>query len=96
MKYECGRIDKPIVTGYRKVQDMYICQRCDRSYKVFSSMKRHLRYECEKEPQISCPFAQCGYKAKINCRMLQHVRIVHNMSYEVKPRESVKLQPPYV
>ncbi|GJQ68597.1 hypothetical protein Trydic_g17147 [Trypoxylus dichotomus] len=91
MKYECGRVDKPMLTGYRKVKDVYICQRCDRSYKVFSSMKRHLRYECEKEPQIFCPFAHCGYKAKINCRMLQHVRAVHHMTYEVKPREAVKL-----
>lgn len=56
------------------------CTTCNRSYKVFGSLKRHLKYECEKKPNIPCPVSGCTYKAKINCRMVQHVRMVHKIN----------------
>lgn len=79
LRYYCGRIEKPIITGYWVSPKGYICQSCSRSYKNFSSIKRHLKYECGKMPNITCPVGECGYKAKLRCRMLQHVRIVHNL-----------------
>ncbi|XP_022903219.1 longitudinals lacking protein, isoforms H/M/V isoform X11 [Onthophagus taurus] len=79
IKYDCGRREKAIVTGYSAVNDAFMCNTCGRVYKVFSSMKRHIRYECEKLPTVPCPVRDCQYKAKMRARMLQHVRMVHNL-----------------
>lgn len=79
MKYHCGRVDRPIVTGYSVSPDGYVCQAYTRSYKGFASLKRHLRYECGKFPNIQCPVSGCNYKAKLNARMLEHVRMVHKL-----------------
>lgn len=79
LKYDCGRKQKEIITGYSVTEAGFECSTCSRSYKVFGSLKRHLRYECEKQPNIPCPITGCLYKAKIRCRMTQHVRMVHKM-----------------
>lgn len=87
IRYVCGRKEKNITSGYSQIGDRYLCQRCDRTYRTFGTLKRHLRYECEKKPSISCPFSECSYKAKVNCRMLEHVRTVHKLAFTVKPRK---------
>lgn len=79
MKYDCGRRIRTTLTGYTQQGDLYICDRCNRSYKHFNSIKRHKTYECDKQPSFCCPVLDCNYKAKINCRMLQHVRMVHKI-----------------
>lgn len=79
IKYECGRRPREEITGYTATEGIYECNTCGRRYKVFGSLKRHLKYECEKLPNIPCPVKGCEYKAKINCRMIQHVRMVHKL-----------------
>lgn len=79
LKYDCGRKRKEIITGYTITATGFECKTCNRCYKVFGSLKRHLKYECEKQPNIPCPVLGCEYKAKIRCRMTQHVRMVHKL-----------------
>ncbi|KAK9882337.1 hypothetical protein WA026_020859 [Henosepilachna vigintioctopunctata] len=79
LKYQCGK-QKPPLTGFNVTEDkVYECDECKKSYKHFSSMRRHKLYECGKVPNIQCPILNCVYKAKINDRMIQHVRMVHKM-----------------
>ncbi|KAF2903540.1 hypothetical protein ILUMI_02651, partial [Ignelater luminosus] len=94
MKYDCGRVKRPIVTGYSVTSAGYVCQACTRSYKGFASLKRHLKYECGKFPNIQCPVSGCNYKAKLNARMLQHVRMVHKLEYSVSTEILIRAQHP--
>ncbi|XP_054287652.1 zinc finger protein 425-like [Macrosteles quadrilineatus] len=41
----------------------FICSGCGRRYKHNRNLQAHVRYECGKEPQFSCPI--CPYKAKL-------------------------------
>lgn len=77
--YTCGRVIRPVITGYNSTQDGFECQTCKRTYKVFGSLKRHLTYECGKSATILCPVSYCNYKAKVNDRMTQHMRMVHKI-----------------
>lgn len=79
LKYHCGRKQKEIITGYSVSETGFQCTTCSRLYKVFGSLKRHIKYECKKQPSIPCPIVGCTYKAKIRCRMIQHVRMVHKV-----------------
>lgn len=79
LKYDCGRRQREVVTGYSVTDRGFECSTCTRCYKVFGSLKRHLKYECEKQPNIPCPVTGCLYKAKVPCRMTQHVRMVHKL-----------------
>nr|CAD7567660.1 unnamed protein product [Timema californicum] len=40
----------------------FVCPRCDRAYKLKSSLRNHEKWECGMEPQFQCPF--CPYRAK--------------------------------
>lgn len=46
------------------------CPICGRRYKNQKNLRQHLRYECQKEPQFSCPY--CPYKAKLRCNLNKH------------------------
>lgn len=51
------------------------CWQCGRKYKIISSLRRHLRLECGKEPQFQCPF--CPHKTKLKSNLTQHMRYKH-------------------
>ncbi|KAH1002461.1 hypothetical protein HUJ04_008547 [Dendroctonus ponderosae] len=79
MKYYCSR-KPPKISGYRQSPlGDFECQQCGKSYRNYHTMKRHLVYECGKEPSIICPMENCLYKAKFNSRMTQHCRMVHKL-----------------
>lgn len=67
-----------MITGYLIHSDGYSCQNCGRTYKVFASVKRHIRHECGKLPSIPCTEPNCNYKAKHTSRMSQHILMVHS------------------
>lgn len=58
---------------------MFVCERCNRSYKYLRNMKAHQKYECGKEPTLIC--FECGYKAKLKSRLKQHLRMMHKIEY---------------
>ncbi|KAF2887215.1 hypothetical protein ILUMI_18958, partial [Ignelater luminosus] len=48
------------------------CKNCGNCYTQPYNLKRHVRYECGKEPQFQCPL--CNYKCKrrngLRCHLL--------------------------
>ncbi|RZF39489.1 hypothetical protein LSTR_LSTR001010 [Laodelphax striatellus] len=52
------------------------CAVCGRGYKNKCTLNRHLRFECNKEPQFECNI--CDYKAKqkstLKAHMIKHSR----------------------
>nr|CAI5843246.1 unnamed protein product [Callosobruchus analis] len=53
----------------------YVCQTCGKKYKQPSSLRRHLQYECQKEPSFRCFF--CPYRAKQKAAMTSHLKFRH-------------------
>lgn len=54
----------------------YCCPKCGKIYTWSYTMKRHLRFECGKEPQFQC--RHCLNKFKRKCHLMSHVRNRHN------------------
>ena len=52
-------------------RNLFICQKCGRTYRVKRSLARHMRFECGVEPQFPCSF--CPYRA------YQAVHLRHHM-----------------
>lgn len=52
-----------------------MCPNCWKPYKYRKSLIRHLRYECNMEPQQYCSL--CPYKAKLRSNLIRHVREKH-------------------
>ncbi|PSN32883.1 hypothetical protein C0J52_13331 [Blattella germanica] len=48
------------------------CHRCNNVYNHRTSLLRHVRQECGKEPQFECPI--CGHRSKLHCNLLKHIR----------------------
>ncbi|KAG8259265.1 hypothetical protein J6590_014734 [Homalodisca vitripennis] len=53
----------------------YSCNTCGRSYKHYSAIYTHLRFECGKDPQFSCP--HCPYRAKQKGNLRKHALLKH-------------------
>lgn len=51
------------------------CPRCGRRYKLKSSLRNHIKWECGKEPQFQCPF--CSYRAKQKMHVVRHLERMH-------------------
>ena len=51
------------------------CTKCGRCFVHLRTLKRHLKYDCFKEPRFGCP--HCDYKSKWKCNVQHHVRRKH-------------------
>lgn len=51
------------------------CDVCLKAYRYSNGLRRHLKYECGKEPQFQCP--HCPYKAKQKVHLKSHVALKH-------------------
>jgi len=57
-------------------EHVIICpQNCGKSYKNMSSLKKHLKYECNKAPQFQCLF--CNKRCKRPDNLRKHMQLVH-------------------
>lgn len=70
------------VTGYSVYTspngDMtFNCTTCNKVYKHKTSLYKHLKYECNKEPQFSCHL--CSYKAKRATSLRSHLYLKHKL-----------------
>lgn len=70
--------------GYR-----FGCSQCGRTYKNKSHLRRHVRYECNKEPEFACPYCQRKFHQKSNMRC--HVGLIHRKKMEEERRLSLGL-----
>nr|CAH7762013.1 unnamed protein product [Callosobruchus chinensis] len=57
----------------------FACPVCGKIYKVYRSLWRHLKYECQKEPAFSCPL--CRYRAKHKASITKHISTVHQETF---------------
>ncbi|KAK9502422.1 hypothetical protein O3M35_011204 [Rhynocoris fuscipes] len=55
---------------------MFACSNCNKLYKYKCNLLRHIKYECDKEPQFKCQ--QCPYRAKRQCSFRRHQAMKHN------------------
>ncbi|CAH1964243.1 unnamed protein product [Acanthoscelides obtectus] len=73
------------------------CPNCGRAYKLKSSLRNHMKWECGKEPQFNCPY--CSYKAKQKMHITRHIErmhkvidfsvVKHEMQENVKPNSNI-------
>lgn len=54
---------------------MFPCDQCGRSYVRKDSLRRHLQWECGKEPAFQCPF--CPQRCKRKAYQIRHIRRHH-------------------
>ncbi|GFG35038.1 hypothetical protein Cfor_07641 [Coptotermes formosanus] len=57
---------------------LYACPRCTKKYKFRTSLYRHLKFECGKEPSFRCP--HCSYMTKQKAPMQRHIRHTHGIN----------------
>lgn len=49
----------------------FSCLNCERKYKLKSSLRRHIKYECQTERKFRCQF--CGSSFKLNHHLKEHI-----------------------
>ncbi|XP_071449190.1 longitudinals lacking protein, isoforms A/B/D/L isoform X5 [Hetaerina americana] len=54
---------------------LFTCPRCEKTYQLRSSLNRHLRWECGKEPRFQCVL--CSYRSKHKSHVVRHVKFAH-------------------
>lgn len=59
--------------------DGFACPECGRLYKLKSSLRNHLKWECGKDPQFQCPF--CVYRAKQKMHIGRHMERMHKEKF---------------
>ena len=52
------------------------CPQCGRVYKSKYTLKRHLQYECGKEPQFTCQICRAKFKQKHHLK--NHMATIHH------------------
>lgn len=55
---------------------VYVCKDCGKEYLHYSSVHKHRRFECGKEPQFQCCF--CSHRTKLKSNLKKHLRNSHN------------------
>jgi hypothetical protein len=59
-----------------RVRGVFPCERCGRSYIRKDSLRRHLQWECGKEPSFQCPY--CPQRCKRKAHHIRHIRRRHS------------------
>lgn len=75
----CVSDEDPLLTlgraGPRGSGPPYICDRCGTPYAHRSSLLRHAKHECGKEPQFRCPY--CNRRTTQSGSLKGHIRMIH-------------------
>lgn len=58
---------------------VYPCSACGKVYKRNTSLWRHRKFECQKEPTFKCEF--CVYKSKQKAPMVRHMTLIHGQDF---------------
>lgn len=52
------------------------CPKCQKTYKWYRGLHRHLKYECGKAPRFQCP--HCMYTGKHRSHVYSHIKSNHS------------------
>jgi len=55
------------------------CDACGKKYRWKTSLVRHQREECGRDPQFQCPF--CPSRTKLKCNLKKHIRHFHEQVF---------------
>lgn len=69
-------VDLPTPTGRQSFLS-FQCFNCGKWYQHRTTLKRHLKLECGKEPQFHCSL--CPYKAKQKIHLSKHTAAKHRI-----------------
>ncbi|XP_031347074.1 probable transcription repressor protein RGM1 [Photinus pyralis] len=68
-----SRFDYPLEDNLAE-QRIYNCESCNKSYNREGNLRRHIKFECGKEPKFQCSF--CLYKFKRKEHLKKHCKSV--------------------
>jgi uncharacterized Zn-finger protein len=68
-------INSPVASG---TQNIFHCPNCSKMYHYKSSLARHIRLECGKEPQFQCPY--CPHVTKHKSSLVMHIDARHRVA----------------
>ena len=60
------------VQAVTQEDSFFACPRCSKVYRLYHSLRRHMRVECGHEPRHACP--NCGRRFKHRFNLLAHIR----------------------
>lgn len=60
-----------------KISGKFICTNCDKKYSSTRALKRHIKYDCGKEPSFVCDF--CDYRSYQKVCLKGHLIKHHNV-----------------
>lgn len=73
------------------------CLQCSKKYTAKSSLVRHVKFECGKEPAFKCPY--CSVATKQKPPLIRHVRHKHPdlseaflKTFYERPRHTFRIQ----
>lgn len=55
----------------------FVCSICKKAYKHKSSLVTHIKYECGKDPNLTCPVEGCSYVSKLEGNLKAHLKRKH-------------------
>ncbi|KPJ02178.1 Longitudinals lacking protein, isoforms A/B/D/L [Papilio machaon] len=65
---------------WSRYETSFECEKCKRKYRHKSTYRRHVTYECGKEPMFRCPFLECTYKAYQKTHTDAHIKTKHKVT----------------
>ncbi|KAK9882328.1 hypothetical protein WA026_023231 [Henosepilachna vigintioctopunctata] len=68
----------------------YGCQICGKCYLTATSLKRHVRYECQKKSEIQC--CLCDHVSRYNFHLKQHLKFVHKLDDETVDNHILRIK----
>ncbi|CAG9864629.1 unnamed protein product [Phyllotreta striolata] len=72
-----GNLNITRVKSEYSAEPKVFCPSCGRGYKLKSSLRNHMKWECGKEPQFKCP--HCSYRAKQKMHITRHIERMHKV-----------------
>lgn len=68
------------ISNVNALTELFMCNRCTKSYRLKHSLTRHIKYECGTEPKYPC--TECHRRFKHNYDLKMHIKSQHGQKKE--------------